>query len=232
MNSSGDIGVTKDDSVVDLLASIEKIKMNKIERPLTSIFDNAIEPVNLREKFLYATFEIIAEKGADALSANELIKRTRSSKGALFHHFETIDHLCIESLHFFRKHFMLGLSKDGFSNIEDYLKHIVVDCLRKRSSSQYAHLINFFRDRAIRDERYREPLKMFTEVFTDHVANRILDFLPPGVNRNEVMDKTVFLSITIECVGYQRALTQNPDTLEAEVQGFLAHMIQAFKAVC
>src|ERR1044072_3331430 len=91
---------SKGDSVTDLLTSIEKIKMNKTDKPLNVLFDNPVETSNLREKFLYTTFEIIADKGADALSANELIKRTKSSKGALFHHFETIDHLCIESLKF------------------------------------------------------------------------------------------------------------------------------------
>ena len=86
----------------NLPALEEKMKMKKVDHPLAFIFNQLTPPSNLRERFLYATFEIISEHGTDALSASELIKRTKSSKGALFHHFDTLDDLCIQSLVFFR----------------------------------------------------------------------------------------------------------------------------------
>lgn len=221
---------TKSDSVIDLLTSVEKIKMSKSEKPISFLF-NQVEPRNLKERLLYSTFEIIAEKGADALTASELIRKTESSKGALFHHFETIDHLCVESLLYFKKHLSQVKHDDGCQTLEEYLKYLMTNNLSKQSTRYYVHLVNFFRDRAIRDERYREPLKGIIEVSLNFYTDRILSFLPPETNRQEVFDKVVFMSMTIERVGFYRVLYQDPEACQDELNQFLERMIQSFKSL-
>ncbi len=217
---------SKSDSVVDLLASVEKIKMTtSTTKPLSQVFPQTIEPKTLRERFLYTTFEVVADLGADALSASELIKRTKSSKGALFHHFETIDHLCIESLNFFRRQISLNVPSDDFKNLKDYLSHVLTDNLTRQSTKAYVHLVHFFRDRALRDERYRLPLKQLFEVYINAITDRVLLFLKPGVRRDDVYTKVLFMSITIERASFHRALYQDPTAFQPELERFVAGML-------
>lgn len=221
----------KKDSVTDLLDSIEKIKGANADRSINFLFSQNIEPANLKEKFLYATFEIIAENGAHALSASELIKRTKSSKGALFHHFETIDDLCIESLHYFRKHLNMGFAKDTCATLEEYLNHVMTDNLEKQSTRYYVHLTNFFRDRSIRDDRFKEPLRLLFEVNLQFMADRILEFLPAGTDRDKVFKKVLFVCMTIERASFHRALYREPQACEVELEEFLNCMTLSIKNI-
>jgi AcrR family transcriptional regulator len=227
---------TKNDSVIDLLASVEKIKMNKTDKPLNFIFDQIIVPVNLKEKFLYATFEIVAEKGADALSASELIKRTHSSKGALFHHFDTIDHLCIESLNFFKRHLAkVGISgtlalKEG-TTLEAFLMALMEDSLKKQGTRFYLHLINFFRDRSIRDDRYQIALKEFLEVRLNYITDNLMPLLSPHADRDKVHNKVVFMSMTIERAAFQRVIDKNSEACQEDLNHFLNFMMEEFKSL-
>lgn len=212
-------------------AKAEKRPVDQNENSIGFLFSQKIEAACLKEKFLCATFEIIAEKGADGLSASELIKRTQSSKGALFHHFQTLDHLCIESLHFFRKNISGPQPVDICRTLEEYLKMTLQETARKQSSRYYIHLVNFFRDRAIRDERYREPLKQIFEVSIHTITNRVMEFLSPGVDREVVFKKVLFMLMAVERVSYHRALYQKPDACENEIQELQAYTIQSLKSL-
>lgn len=191
------------------------------ENPIEKLIDHPVVPENLKEKFLYMTFEIIADKGADGLSASELIRRTNSSKGALFHHFETIDHLCIESLNYFRQHISKGLKTDSCQNLDEYLKYIVGECMKKQSTTYYIHIVHFFRDRAIRDERYRAPFWELFMMQIRFIADRALNFLPPGKDRDQVINKIAFLFFTIEKISFQRVLIQNQNLFEDELKNLI-----------
>lgn len=231
VNSQTADSAAKSDSVSDLLASVEKIKMTKTDNALSSLFNQVAAPANLRERFLFATFEIIGENGADALSASELIKRTKSSKGALFHHFQTLDHLCIESLIFFKKQMVAGLPKTKAKSLEDFFKFIVKDCVKKQSTRYYIHLVNFYRDRAIRDERYLAPLKEIFEVNLLFFTDSIMEFLPQGTPRTEVFNKVIFFAIAIERLSFHRALYQKPELCEAEVEQFIQFTLQTLREI-
>lgn len=224
LNLSG--STSKSDSVVDLLASVEKIKMtNTLTNPLSLVFPQTIEPKTLRERFLYTTFEVVADLGADALSASELIKRTKSSKGALFHHFETIDHLCIESLNFFRRQISINVPSDNFVNLKDYMQHVLESNLARQSTKAYVHLVHFFRDRALRDERYRLPLKQLFEVHINSITDRVMLFLKPGVKREDIYAKVLFMSITIERAGFHRVLYQDTSAFQRELDQFMVMVL-------
>ena len=177
------------------------------------------------------TFEIIADKGADGLSASELIRRTNSSKGALFHHFETIDHLCIESLNYFRQHISKGLRPDTCQNLDEYLNYIVAEFMKKQSTTYYIHIVHFFRDRAIRDERYRLPFWELFMMQIRFVADRALTFLPAGTDRDKVINKVAFLFFTIEKISFQRILIQNPNLFGEELKTLIESTSSQLKAI-
>ncbi len=219
----------KGDGVMELLNSVEKITMSNSENPLKFLFDQKIVPANLKEKFLCATFEIVAEKGADALSASELIKRTKSSKGALFHHFQTIDHLCIESLDYFRQHISRGNAQDNCQNIDQFLEHVMTVGLRRQSTRYYVHLVNFFRDRAVRDERYRAPLKSAFQATVNLTVDRVMHFLNPGADRAVVFRKIIFFFMIIERTSYHRLLYDEPTAFETELRESLQFSIKTLK---
>ncbi len=221
--------VGKGDGVMELLNSVEKITMSNSESPLKVLFDQEINPANLKEKFLCATFEIVAEKGADALSASELIKRTKSSKGALFHHFQTIDHLCIESLEYIKQHISRGNAQDNCQNLEQFLNHVMVVGLRRQSTRYYVHLVNFFRDRAVRDERYRAPLKSAFHANVNLTVDRVMHFLILGVDRSIVFRKIIFFLMIIERASYHRLLYEEPAAFEVELQESLNFTVQTLK---
>ncbi len=220
----------KKDSVVELLSSLDQAKLQKSSKPLHFIMDQQIQTSNLKEKFLCATFEIISELGSDAFSANELIKRTKSSKGALFHHFDTLDDLCIESLRFFHRQILQhGLKVDTCESLEEYVYYLAADLMGKQGSKQFVHLMNFYRDRAIRDERYQEPLKQLCEAMIGLLANRTAQFLPVGIRQEDLMKKVTFLYIVVERVGLQRVLYHNQDALEMEIKEFIEETIRQLK---
>ncbi len=223
--------VAQGGGLMEFLNAVEKIEMPEIESPLKVLFDHEIKPANLKEKFLCATFEIIAEKGADALSASELIKQTQSSKGALFHHFQTIDHLCIQSLEYFKQHVALGAAPDSCQNLEDYLQHVMDIGIRRNSTRYYAHLVNFFRDRAIRDERYRAPLKAFFVAHIKIVAERVMKFLEPGVDQSVVFRKIVFYQMVIERCSYHRLLYNEPTAFDGELVELHSFILRSLRNI-
>ncbi|MDD4003766.1 MAG: TetR/AcrR family transcriptional regulator [Elusimicrobiaceae bacterium] len=55
-----------------------------------------LKPREIREKLLHAAFELIAEKGIDAVSVREIVERVNVSKPVLYYYFKDKEDLCAQ----------------------------------------------------------------------------------------------------------------------------------------
>ena len=107
-------------------------------------FNQKLEPSSLKEKFIFAMFQIIADKGADALTASILVNTTKSSKGALFHHFKTLDDLCLSCLIYFKTFVKESIQVGNPKSLLDFLLAFAQDESKRKFNSAYFHLAHFF----------------------------------------------------------------------------------------
>lgn len=180
-------------------------------------YNKEISPNSLKEKFLFATFEIIAEKGAEALSASELIKKTESSKGALFHHFKTLDELCLASLSFFKEYVKDSIRVGPSQNLGEFLKAFAEDSKKRQCQASYFHLSHFFKDRAIRDTRFQMILSEAFQVYSNKMTEYALAYLPSGTNQEKVKSIMIFFHLSMERIFYQSIVLNMPQHLNDQL---------------
>jgi AcrR family transcriptional regulator len=175
-------------------------------------------PSTLKEKFLIATLEIVAEKGPEGLSASELIKRTDSSKGALFHHFKTLEELCYSSLVYFVE--ILGenfhLKPNG--NFKDCLINFSEDSKRRQYQMEYFNLAHFFRDRAMKDVRYRTLLCEAKDLQVNKLCDVLQPFLSDDSKREVIRPIALFFVINLESIFYHSIFMGRAELLEQQTQ--------------
>lgn len=197
---------------------------------LTKVMGVELHPSTLKDKFLFATFQIIAEHGADSLSANELIRKTESSKGALFHHFKTLDDLCLESLRYLRKNGRLKIEK-SHNSLPEFLALFVSDITDRFSSKAYFHIVHFFRDRALKDEKFKQALNELYSDYVNGAVEHVMKYLSPNANRNKVREMVIFMYTSLERSSY-RLLTSTQPTDTQEVVNWFVKMIETKLQEC
>lgn len=177
-------------------------------------FNKKIEPTNLREKFIFALFQIVAEQGADALTASALVTSTQSSKGALFHHFKTLDDLCISCLHFFKSFVHDSIQVGQTENLLEYLYAFAKDEKARKFNSAYFHLAHFFRDRAIRSPDFRKVLKDSTEIFSNRSAELAMVHIKNKADFESVKSIMTLFSFGLEKIYFHGLIHQNAEMTE------------------
>lgn len=191
-----------------------------------SFYNREMSPSSLKEKFLFATFEIIAEKGAEALSASELIKKTESSKGALFHHFKTLDELCLASLAFFKEYVKDSIRVGPSQNLSEFLRAFAEDSKKRQCQASYFHLSHFFKDRAIRDTRFQSLLAEAFQIYSVKMTEYALAYMPAGTNHEKVKSIMIFFHLSMERIFYQSVVLNMPQHLNDQMP-LLLEMVEA-----
>lgn len=209
----------------------DEMSDNKELTNLEKIMGLEVNPQSLKEKFLIATFEIIAESGADALSANELIKKTNSSKGALFHHFKTLDDLCLDSLRYFRENSKPTLANASYANVKDFLRAFVQDAYTRQCNKGYFHIVHFFRDRALKDERFRVALDALSETYLNAATDLTLKYLPSTADAAQVRELVVFVFLTLERMCYRRVTNAGNAEMENTISWFIGMVEQKLSSL-
>lgn len=206
------------DEIINVI-KVQNMNMTDTEKNTSkSVSDQSLErmmglelnPQTLKEKFLLATFQIIAENGADSLSANELIKKTNSSKGALFHHFKTLDDLCLESLNYVRSHMRFGLLENDYPTLREFLLAYAQDTNERQASKAYFHIVHFFRDRALKDERFKVALNGVYENYINYFIGKATKYLGSNIDVSRVREVAVFVYLSLERMSFMKLTSDQP----------------------
>lgn len=184
-------------------------------------FNKTLLPTNLKEKFVFATFQIVAEKGADALTASELIKKTNSSKGALFHHFKTLDELCLSSLVYFKNFVKDSIQVGQPESLLDFLFALAQDERKRKSNVAYFHLTHFFRDRAIRDPHFQEVLKEVMDIYSERAKELALVHMKPSVDPIKVRSIVTLYSLSLERIYFHGLLYSDSKSTQTMIQSLI-----------
>lgn len=182
-----------------------------------TLFGSEIQPVNLKEKFLFATIQIVAELGPEGLSASELIKRTDSSKGALFHHFKTLEDLCFNSLLFFSDLVKNMIKIPPCSSLNEFLSVFIEDAKKRQYRREYFHLTHFFREKAMKDKRFQTLLSENQDILVTACAHYLASHIPHGADFKKVKSIAAFLVGALERIFYQAIFLGNPQIIEDQV---------------
>lgn len=139
-----------------------------------------------REKLLEATLQIMAQKGLRGVSASEVVKRSKVSKGTLFHHFGTIDGLLLETLRFFVAKYMVELEQKPLPpTFEEFLKEMG-DQLFCASGAEKEIIRAFFLFglEASRKKDYAKIIRETLVSSTEGLKKALKHYFPEGSDRD------------------------------------------------
>jgi AcrR family transcriptional regulator len=184
-------------------------------------FNQKLEPASLKEKFIFAMFQVVADKGADALTASILVRMTRSSKGALFHHFKTLDDLCLSCLVYFKSFVKDSIQVGQPKNLLDFLLAFAHDESRRKFNSAYFHLTHFFHDRAIRDSQFQTVLRESADIYANQSTDLVMMHLEGHFDREQVKSTMMLFSFGLERIYFHGLVSSNAQQTQRMIQSLV-----------
>ena len=134
--------------------------------------------LNTRHKIIYTSIDVLLEKGFHGTRLDEILKRSKISKGSLYYHFpEGKKQLCIECLKFYTIKLSLHYKKlfENTTKLEDGLIKIIENSkfeLEKSSYKTGSLLVNISQEL---DSNYKDLQKICKELF-DLILHTIESF--------------------------------------------------------
>ncbi len=207
--------------------------MNQVEdNYLNNLMSRSKKPQSLKEEFLVATFQIIAEGGGDALSASELIRETGSSKGALFHHFKTLEDLFLESLRYFKETLQFSFIEKTVTNLNDYVDALAQDIMSRQAHKGYFYIVHFYRDRALKDARFAEALWALYDSYIDTMVEELKPLVPPTTDFTQVRHVLISFYFGMEGPSYRKVILNSSEEFDGFFDWFKQGLLSKLKSVC
>lgn len=127
-----------------------------------------------RELILQAAIDSILGGGIQGFTANELMRRTGLSKGALFHHFDSLDDVAIECVN--KGDRVLVIEERG--TLRETLEYTMTSTHGHRRMRALACLLYFYCEKARFDTRFRKPMNHLNNARQQLMSEMMQKFAP------------------------------------------------------
>lgn len=179
-----------------------------------------------RERVLSTALRLIAEQGETGFSLNEVLRRTRVSKGSFFHFFEDLDDLCLACFDRCKALTEPELRASDFASVEALLLAFGDETAARTSSRRFLRLLMFFGQRAMNDARFRAIQVELTDTYQQAVAALVLG-IESSLDRERVLEAVGFLLIVIQGIASHRVLFED----QARMSRVWPHAVRAALAI-
>jgi AcrR family transcriptional regulator len=127
-----------------------------------------------RDLILQAGIDSILGGGIQGFTANELMRRTGLSKGALFHHFDSLDDVAIECVS--KGDRVLAVETRG--SLRETLAYMIESTHGHRRMRALASLLYFYCEKARSEPRFKKSLQYLNQGRQARTIEVVQGFLP------------------------------------------------------
>ncbi len=168
---------------------------------------------DVRERLIGTALKLIADEGSVGFSLNEVLRRSRVSKGSFFHHFRNLDDLCRNCFERCKSFVTPSLTAEDFESVEALLLAFGDETIERTMSKQFFRLTMFFGEKAMSDELYLEIQKEPTELYMEEVSKLVLR-LAPHLDHEKVREGVAFLLIVNQGIASHRVMFRDPQRMK------------------
>ena len=155
-----------------------------------------------KEKILLAALELLAEEGAQKLSASKLAQKAGVSKSNLFHHFRSVNDIPLEAMKLFAGNMMQPVREKRYERVTDYLHDLwQIGFGQAEENLKYYKGIIAYIQYALHDERYRASMAAFSREFTAEVAKQLGEISGTAVSPSTLNTVATLVVTTLDGMG-------------------------------
>jgi len=104
-------------------------------------------------------------EGFRGFSLNRVIQRGGYSKGAVFHHFRSLDDLCLASYDLIRVFMLPCIDAAAFTSTRDFLLEFGTQTLKATQPRHYFAMVYFFAELAMTNRVFQKAQRELTEYY-------------------------------------------------------------------
>jgi AcrR family transcriptional regulator len=149
-----------------------------------------------KKKIIFSALELLSEGGYEAFTAQNIINKAGISKGALYHHFKSIDEIPVEVIKHLRKSkvYLPPVKLDLFYNLEDYLNQYFNYFIETSKKPDILSISLYYSQKSLINDEYRENKNCLTDDLLDYHKNTIRFFYSKTIP-DEILDPIVSLIV-------------------------------------
>lgn len=182
-------------------------KINAVNhKPFTN--DNLI---TTREKIIRSALSLIAEGGTEHFTASNLIAHAHISKGALYHHFASLEEVLMAALHY-RSQEPLTRAEQQYQlypSLNVFLEAFFQEILPLSANSNFVSKLFFFNQKGVMNTAFRESLCNFSQRFTSRMAHIIQHYYPLKIDPERLNGISHTILFTLEGISAHTVIQEN-----------------------
>lgn len=171
-----------------------------------------LESLDTRQRLVIGALQLIAEAGPDGFSAGALLARTGLSKGALYHHFRSLDDLLLEVVKHRAEERLVPAERQfsQFGRLRDFLRVYFPQLLAFASSRDFLNILLYFNQKGLGDESIRKSLCRVNNAVFARLEIIIQHYYPRRIEPERLESIAALILFTVEGVAAHGTLQQNP----------------------
>lgn len=150
-------------------------------------------------KILETTIQILGEEGRGGLTTNELIKRAGISKGALYHHFSSLDDIPLSAFELLIYELDYLIEPSEYDNFEKYLIDLgehICEFIAKKPSLFKAYLTIF--EGALHDHKISFHIEKLINGFYEYMETVVSSFFSTSPSKATIKSISRLICSTID----------------------------------
>lgn len=172
--------------------------------------------LSTRERIIQSALSLIAEGGTDQFTSSNLIAHAHISKGALYHHFSSLDDVLMAALHYRSQERLTQAEKnfENFPHLKDFLEAFFQEILPFSASSRFVSMLLFFNQKGVINPSFRQELCRFSKNFTQRMAKIIQYYYPQTIATERLIAMSHSILFTLEGISAHAVMQQNETRFE------------------
>lgn len=161
-------------------------------------------------RVLFTALELIAEQGFRGFSINRVIQRGGYSKGAVFHHFRSLDDLCLACYDLIRVFMLPRIDGAAFESVREFLLAFGAETLRATQTRHYFAMVYFFAELAMTNPVFHRAQRELTEYYQASLVAELRKLVSAGPDDELLRDLVAYMSIVLDGVAGHRLMFDDP----------------------
>lgn len=170
-----------------------------------------IDEKDTRQRLILGALQLISEGGAEAFSANALTQRVGMSKGALYHHFSSLEDVLLEAVRFRVEERMVTAERryQEYPDLKHWLKAYFEEMTAFAASPAFLNILLYFNQKGLRSEAVRLHLCSNTDAHLERMGQILQHFYQYPIERERLAMISAQILFTVEGASAHGGLRQD-----------------------
>lgn len=170
-----------------------------------------LKSLGTREKLLVSALQLISEGGAERFSASALIQRAGMSKGALYHHFESLEQLLLEAVNYRLDERLMQTERRflEYADAATWLYAYFEEMTAFSSSPAFVNIVLYFNQRGLAHDDIRKHVCRNNEAYLQRMMQYLQHFYPAHIENARLETIASMILFTVEGVSAHGVLQKD-----------------------